>query len=169
MPTPTFTVPVLVYVGLISQTTGVEIVQKGYTRRPALFNYLADGVSIANATTVQWTVATSPWGIITYVQVWDLPSGGASFGSFPALAPNVFVDRGDIPRIQAGDIAITTAAAPRGFGTGGFGTFGFAGPTLARVLIGVAGGVPVEITFDDTGHVCAPGTWTMNPYFQRAA
>jgi len=189
MATPQFTVPVLAYVGLQSQTTNAEIVAKGYTRRPATFDYMADGADIANIATIQWTVATAPWGVINTVLVFDLPTGGTLLASLPARAPMVSVDKGDIPRIQAGDIVINTASGRAGYGTGGFGRAGF-GVGLSRRVIGGGVGtpygvgaygmgpyaaaaysvtVPVEITFDDSGHVCAPGTWVKDITFQRAA
>src|SRR4029077_13898639 len=76
MATPQFTVPVLAYVGLQSQTTNAEIAGKGYTRRPATFDYMADKQEIANVATIQWTVATAPWGVINTVLVFDLPTAG---------------------------------------------------------------------------------------------
>jgi hypothetical protein len=77
-------------------------------------------------------------------------------------------------------------AFQRGFGTGGFGTGGFGGSSgLAPVMSGIPTpygvgpygvgpygteslGVTVEITFDTSAHVCAPGTWAPGP-FARAA
>jgi hypothetical protein len=176
--------PLACWFGLLDADTGDEITQPSYAREPATLVYCVDGVTIANLAAVQWPAAGEDWGVNDVVGVWDAPALGILLGAL-ATVGNIPIPQYAIARIPPGGVQLTLAPVPRGFGTGQFGTGGFG---VANGLIGVGTGVgtpyglgpygvgpygtdvqgvTVEITFDTSAHVCAPGQWA--PGFARAA
>jgi len=160
------TFPLAGYVGLHTQTTDAEVVGKGYVRRAAQFNYCADGVAVANSRTLAWPMATDQWGVIDFTQLWDSLTGGTLLGTFAASPQPIMVDRYDIARIPAGGMAFASVSVPRGYGTGSFGSWRYG---TRQTLQASGGGVRLEITFDRSTHVCAPGTWEEDCQCELAA
>jgi hypothetical protein len=160
---PVLSIPFDAFVGLVLANTGTEVTFPGYAREAATFAWCADGVTIANTLTLEWDKAQAEWGGVSSVQVWDSPAGGGvMFGAtFPTSDPGP-VHQYAIPRIQAGALAMQEAWLPvRGYGTGPFGTGHYVTGLTLRL---VSAGVPLEITFDSSTHVCEPGTWAPGPF-----
>lgn len=171
--------PLPVLIGLAQGST--EVAAPDYARQPAVMAYGADGQTVANTASIQWPHARVDWGTVDVVTVWEAVPGGARIGSLPVITP-LFINAYEIPRIAAGGIAVVYARIPRTFGTGRFGTYtwgyyralaGAAGRLAPRPwgvggwgTFGYAttGGVNLEINFDPTGHQCAPGTWAPGPF-----
>jgi hypothetical protein len=169
---PKLSVPFDAWVGLVTASTGQEVTAVtygNYTRQPAHMVWCADGVTIGNETTIVWGEALRDWGDITAVELWDAPSGGnrlptALTAPLPVAAV-VPVAQYSIARIPPAGLAVVFSSPLRSFGTGPFGV-GPYGTTRSFAVVGA--GVQLEITFDTSGHVCAPGVWSPGP-FARAA
>jgi len=141
--------------GSSDPTHPIEVAGGSYVRIPTDFVALADGSgNAANLETLQWPVATSRWGSVGYVQVWDSPTGGTLIAT-AALAAPVFVDLYDIAHIPAAGLLLVDTIVPRGFGTAGFGTLGFGSGAHVPVLT-----AELLLAFDEaTGIACEAGTW----------
>jgi hypothetical protein len=182
----TITFPLACFVGLA--VGEIEVAVAGYTRQPATLAYCADGVTIANTTSLQWPHATAFWGAINTVSLWD--TAGTLFGTLPTVTP-VGIAMYDIARIPAaGIIVLFVGSSSRGFGTGNFGTFNFGTRPVFQPAGAVPSGfgmggfgvggyaatgdtdlhlVPLERAFDQSQvHVCAPGVWVPGPFSQAA-
>jgi hypothetical protein len=183
------TFPLACFVGLA--VGGVEVTVAGYTRQAATLAYCADGITIANTTSLQWPHATAFWGAINTVTLWD--TTGTLFGTLPTVTP-VLIAMYDIARISAGGIAIVHQEVVRPFGSRQFGAsaYGAVSSFLPAAVMpsgflfvgsssrgfgmggfgvgGYAGDtdlhlVPLERAFDQSQvHVCAPGVWAPGPF-----
>jgi len=150
--------PALGYVGLglSGDDPRHEVAGGSYTRIACDFVALADGSgATANLETLQWPVATTRWGQIYFVQVWDSLTGGTMLSAAELAAP-VMVDLYAIAHIRAGSLVLTSVYEPRGFGRWGFGILGYGSGfpetlTLAATLL---------LAFDEaSGIACEVGTW----------
>ena len=96
-------------------TPGTEVSGGAYSRMAASFGMVSGtNGEAANTATLQWAVATSDWGNIPWVELWDARTGGnryfwlplvdADDGVTPIVVP---VHNGDIMRIPAGLLIVT--------------------------------------------------------------
>jgi hypothetical protein len=102
------------------QVAGIEVAGVGYVRRPAHFADIGDGVTAANADSVQWPACGSDWGAIDTVNLYDASTGG----NLLCTGPTTSVVRGtlyDALRVSAGGYAIANGGrflTPAGGGIG---------------------------------------------------
>ena len=75
-----------------------------YLRQSATFT--VSGNLGTNASAIEWPTATSPWGLISHVAVFDASSGGNML-AYAALTTSKSIGEGDVFRIPAGDLDIT--------------------------------------------------------------
>ena len=75
-----YTTPAVVYLALYTtdptkEDVGSEVDQASYTRQPVTFTEPEDGIS-SNANQVDWSEATSNWGLVTHIGIRDEAGGG---------------------------------------------------------------------------------------------
>jgi len=170
--------PLVCWMGL--SVGGAEILTPGYVRELALFAITTDGDTAANLYTVVWPVAVHDWGSPDAVQLYDTATGGTLLCTMAPTAP-VTIRRYDRVRVPAASyVVVPTPKIPSPYGVGKFGIGTYAtvrpDPSLspAGSGIGIAyntGGynvgpyqmrqwtVPLELTFGQVSHICAPGVW----------
>lgn len=85
---------------------GTEISTSGtaYVRKTAAFT--VSGNLATNSAAIEWDVASTNWGTITHIAVFDAASGGNMLAYAP-LAASKSIGAGDVFRIPAGDLDIT--------------------------------------------------------------
>jgi hypothetical protein len=176
------TIPLDAWVGLVAVGSATEVAGNNYTRQPVHLEYCADGVTVANLAAVQWQQAKPlAWGAIDLVDIWDSQTGGTLLATLETDMI-VTVSQYAIPRIPPAGIAMVRMPGPRPFGTGTFGTLRYGTANVLYPIgsdvgspygVGPYGvgpyetlpvGVPLEITFDTSQHVCEPGTWAPGPF-----
>ncbi len=147
------------------QVAGVEVSGVGYVRRPAHFEDIGDGVTAANAASVQWPACGSDWGFVDTVDLYDALAGGNVICTGLALS----VVRGrlyDVLRVSAGGYEVINTAdgllATSGSSTG---TPYDAGPYGAGPYEMVPLSVLLFRTFDSVA-LCGnqPGVWAPGPF-----
>lgn len=139
--------------------SGAEVAVAGYARRPTTLAYTADGVTVANTTSLQWPYATASWGTLDTVALYDAPTGGKRLAVLAAVMP-IEIRQYDAARIPAAGIVLIYVAVTRPYGAAGFGVdaFGF-----SRGLWPATAAVPIERVFGQQQHVCVPGIWAPGP------
>jgi hypothetical protein len=148
----------------VDSATGVEVTVAGYARVPVTFDRCVDGVTMANATTIQWPLATADWGTVAEIQLWNTPTGGDLLSNVPTVEP-VNVVMYSRPRIQAAGLAVRNQVGSRPYGTDGYGTAGY----------GATGGLDafqpavLDLTFGQPSHSCETNAWTTPGPFALAA
>jgi hypothetical protein len=113
-----FSFPFDCWMGL--QVAGFEVSGAGYTRRPAHYVDIGDGLA-ANAFTVEWGACGTDWGWVDTVNLYDALTGGDLVGTGLVTTP-LYAARYDELRVPAGGYQVYSAVRPIGFGTLGFGT-----------------------------------------------
>ena len=142
--------PLDCWVGLAAN--GVEVVGRGYQRLAATLAATDEGA--ANDVTLQWPMASGPWGLVNEVQVWDAAAAGNLLDAGPVVSA-VDVAVYDRVRIPAGGLLVHSIVVPTSYGTGRFGVGRYG--TTRR--IGLSGAVLLMRTFE-TSDPCAAGAWT---------
>ena len=114
-----YTAPTTLYVGLHTSASsdaaaGTEVSGGAYARQTAAFT--VSGTSPTEAATtaaIEFPVATSNWGTVTYAGVYDASTGGNLLAYAQLTDPADFVtplpktiDAGDVFRISAGNLKI---------------------------------------------------------------
>ena len=114
-----YTAPTTIYVGLHTSASsdsaaGTEVSGGAYARQTAAFT--VSGTSPTEAATtaaIEFPVATSSWGSVTYAGVYDALTGGNLLAYAQLTDPADFVtplpktiDAGDVFRISAGNLKI---------------------------------------------------------------
>jgi len=186
MPAYPWPLPLTGWAGLGNGT--VELVNAvNYARMPvtiAATDELTDtgDVLSANLATVEWPTAMSDWGLVSSVLIYDAPTGGNrlleallvpisipyswgqySAGFYSPTPTGVLIHKYDRPRVSAAALeAWPVDGAPVGYGTGGFGRYGYAaGP-------GAEGSVAaITLTFARMSP-CVAGTWAPGPWARAA-
>ena len=82
----------------------VSTSSSAYARQSAAFT--VSGNSASTNAAVEWTTATSNWGTITHIGVWDAASSGNML-AYSALTDSKTVAIGDVLRINSGQLTIT--------------------------------------------------------------
>lgn len=106
-----YTAPATKYLALYTTNpgegnTGTECSGTGYARQTIAFTVVDDTAS--NTAAVEFPVAGSSWGTISYVGILDNSSGG-NLLAYGALTTAKAIDSGDVFRVEAGDLDITLA------------------------------------------------------------
>jgi hypothetical protein len=105
----TYTKPSALYVALFigdPASGGTEISTSGsaYSRLTATFT-IASTVA-TNTTAIEWPAATSAWGSITWVAIYDAVTGGNQLVT-AQLASAKTIGSGDVLRIPIGQLSVT--------------------------------------------------------------
>lgn len=83
---------------------GTEVSGGGYVRQSVTFSVASDTAS--NTAAVEFPTATSSYGTVSHVGVFDASSGG-NLLAYSALNVSKAIDTGDVFRIPTGDLDIT--------------------------------------------------------------
>lgn len=84
--------------------TGTEISGNGYTRKAVTFSVTGD--TATNTAAVEFDAATSSWGTVSHVGIFDASTAG-NLIAHSALTTSKSVSTGDILRVPTGDLDIT--------------------------------------------------------------
>lgn len=114
-----YTAPTTLYVGLHTSASsdaaaGTEVSGGAYARQTAAFTVSGTSPTEASTTAaIEFPVATTSWGTVTYAGVYDALSGGNLLAYAQLTDPADFVtplpktiDAGDVFRISAGNLKI---------------------------------------------------------------
>jgi len=104
-----YTSPSAVYLGLFTSAPtdaggGTELSGGGYTRKVASFT--TTGAAATNASAVEFPTASSDWGTIVAVGIFDAATSG-NFLGWSNLTSSRTIETGDVFRFPAGDVDIT--------------------------------------------------------------
>lgn len=104
--------PATVYVALFltdptDAATGTEVSGGAYARQPVTFGAPANGV-VTNSAQVTFPVATTNWGLVTNMAIYDALTAGNELVYGP-LAVNKQIDNGDQFIIKTSNLTITFA------------------------------------------------------------
>jgi len=83
---------------------GTEVSGGGYGRQAVTFTI--SGNTASNNAAIEWDTATSSFGTVTHVGVFDAASGG-NLIAYAALTTSKTIDTGDVFRLPSGDLDIT--------------------------------------------------------------
>lgn len=105
----TYTKPSSLYVALYvgdPASGGTEVSTSGsaYSRQSAAFTI--SGGAASNTSQLQWSAATSSWGTITHVAIFDASTSGNRLVD-AALSTSKSIGIGDVLQIPAGDLDVT--------------------------------------------------------------
>ena len=76
----------------------------GYGRKAVTFTI--SGNTASNNAAIEWDTATSGYGTVTHVGVFDASTGG-NLIAYAALTTSKTIDTGDVFRLPSGDLDIT--------------------------------------------------------------
>jgi hypothetical protein len=105
----TYTKPSALYVALFigdPASGGTEISTSGsaYARQSAAFT-ISSGIA-TNTAAVEWPVATSAWGAITWVAIYDAVTGGNQLVTAQLTSAKT-IGSGDVLRIPTSQLSVT--------------------------------------------------------------
>jgi hypothetical protein len=105
----TYTKPSALYVALFvgnPASGGTEVTTSGsaYARQSAAFTISTNSAS--NTAAIEYPTATSSWGTIDYIAIYDASSGGNQLVS-AALSSAKTIASGDVLRIPASNLSVT--------------------------------------------------------------
>ena len=83
---------------------GTEVSGVGYARQAVTFT--VSGNTASNNAAIEWPVATSAYGTVTDVGVFDASTGG-NLIAYAALTTSKAIDTGDVFRLPSGDLDVT--------------------------------------------------------------
>lgn len=83
---------------------GTEVSGGAYARQAVTFT--VSGNTASNTAAIEWPVATSAYGTVTDVGVFDASTGG-NLIAYAALTTSKAIDTGDVFRLPAGDLDVT--------------------------------------------------------------
>ena len=96
---------IALYTGAPDDTGGgTEVSGGGYGRQAVTFT--VSGNTASNNAAIEWDTATSGYGTVTHVGVFDAASGG-NLIAYAALTTSKTIDTGDVFRLPSGDLDIT--------------------------------------------------------------
>ena len=104
-----YTTPEVVYIALYTtdptkEDVGDEVAQASYTRQPVTFAEPEDGLS-SNANQVDWSEATSNWGLVTHIGIRD-EAGEGNLLYFTELENAKHILTGDKFRIKENQLKL---------------------------------------------------------------
>lgn len=83
---------------------GTEVSGGGYARQAVTFT--VSGNTASNNAAIEWPVATSAYGTVTDVGVFDASTGG-NLIAYAGLTTSKAIDTGDVFRLPSGDLDVT--------------------------------------------------------------
>lgn len=96
---------IALYTGAPDDTGGgTEVSGGGYGRQAVTFTI--SGNTASNNAAIEWDVATSGYGTVTHVGVFDAATSG-NLIAYAALTTSKTIDTGDVFRLPSGDLDIT--------------------------------------------------------------
>jgi hypothetical protein len=96
---------IALYTGAPSDTGGgTEVSGGGYGRQAVTFTI--SGNTASNNAAIEWDTATSGYGTVTHVGVFDAATSG-NLIAYAALTTSKTIDTGDVFRLPSGDLDIT--------------------------------------------------------------
>ena len=96
---------IALYTGAPSDTGGgTEVSGGGYGRQAVTFTI--SGNTVSNNAAIEWDTATSGYGTVTHVGVFDAATSG-NLIAYAALTTSKTIDTGDVFRLPSGDLDIT--------------------------------------------------------------
>ena len=104
-----YTAPSTLYVALYTVAPtdtggGTEVSGGAYARQSVAFT--TTGNTTSNSAAVEYPTATSAFGTVTHVGVFDASTGG-NLMAYATLSSSKTIDTGDVFRVPAGDLDIT--------------------------------------------------------------
>jgi len=104
-----YTAPSTLYLALYTSAPsdtggGTEVSGGGYVRQTVAFTTSGDTTSNTNA--VEFPTATSNYGTVTHVGVFDASTAG-NLLAYASLTSSKTIETGDVLRVPAGDLDIT--------------------------------------------------------------
>jgi hypothetical protein len=108
----TYTSPATVYVALFTTdptdaNTGTECTGASYVRKAMTFGAPSNGVS-SNSSAVEFDQATTSWGTITHMGLYDASTSG-NLLFHGALTASKVIDTGDVFKFASAALAVTLA------------------------------------------------------------
>jgi hypothetical protein len=108
----TYTSPATVYVALFTTdptdaNTGTECTGASYVRKAMTFGAPSNGVS-SNSSAVEFDQATTSWGTITHMGLYDASTSG-NLLFHGALTASKVIDAGDVFKFASTALAVTLA------------------------------------------------------------
>jgi len=108
----TYTSPATVYVALFTTdptdaNTGTECTGSSYVRKAMTFGAPSNGVS-SNSSAVEFDQATTSWGTITHMGLYDASTSG-NLLFHGALTASKVIDTGDVFKFASAALAVTLA------------------------------------------------------------
>ena len=106
-----YSAPGTIYAALFTATpgegdTGTEISTSGSAYGRQTIAFTVSGNSATNTSAVEWAQATSNWGTITHVGIYDASTSG-NLMAYASLTESKTVNNGDVIRINASQLTIT--------------------------------------------------------------
>mgnify|MGYP003646806051 FL=1 len=96
---------IALYTGAPDDTGGgTEVSGGGYGRQAVTFTI--SGNTASNNAAIEWDTATSSYGTVTHVGVFDAATSG-NLIAYAALTTSKTIDTGDVFRLPSGDLDIT--------------------------------------------------------------
>ena len=96
---------IALYTGAPDDTGGgTEVSGGGYGRQAVTFT--VSGNTASNNAAIEWDTATSGYGTVTHVGVFDAATSG-NLIAYAALTTSKTIDTGDVFRLPSGDLDIT--------------------------------------------------------------
>ena len=108
----TYTSPATVYVALFTTdptdaNTGTECTGASYVRKAMTFSAPSNGVT-SNSSAVEFDQATTSWGTITHMGLYDASTSG-NLLFHGALTASKVIDTGDVFKFASAALAVTLA------------------------------------------------------------
>jgi hypothetical protein len=108
----TYTSPTTVYVALFTTdptdaNTGTECTGASYVRKAMTFSAPSNGVT-SNSSAVEFDQATTSWGTITHMGLYDASTSG-NLLFHGALTASKVIDTGDVFKFASAALAVTLA------------------------------------------------------------
>ena len=108
----TYTSPTTVYVALFTTdptdaNTGTECTGASYVRKAMTFSSPSNGVT-SNSSAVEFDQATTSWGTITHMGLYDASTSG-NLLFHGALTASKVIDTGDVFKFASAALAVTLA------------------------------------------------------------
>jgi hypothetical protein len=85
--------------------TGTEVSDSAYKRQPIIFGNIIDG-AISNTNVIEFATASTDYGTITHVGIYDSQSGG-NLLFYKKLTTPIVVGQGVGVSVQAGDLTVS--------------------------------------------------------------
>jgi len=106
-----YTSPTTIYIGLFTAAPtdtggGTEVSGSGYARKAGTFTVSGTGTLATNSAAIDFDAATSSWGTIVAIAVFDASTSGNML-AWADLTTSKTISTGDVLRIPSGDLDIT--------------------------------------------------------------